>query len=128
MKRNEIIAVTLMILVTIGAIFGIFAVEKYRRSKLFTVELIARAPDKGNWYPDRVVVPYGEEVKILIRNVETVSHGFAIPAFNVAVNEIKAGEVAVVKFIADKKGTFKFVCTVWCSLRHLEMTGEIVVE
>lgn len=128
MKRNEIIAVTLMILATVGTVVGILSVEKYRRSKLFTLELVARAPDKGNWYPRKVTVPLGKEVKLLIRNVETVSHGFAIPEFNVAVNEIKAGEVAVVQFTPDKRGTFPFVCTVWCSPQHLQMTGELVVE
>lgn len=128
MKINEIIAVTLIILATVGTVLGIFAIEDYRRGKLYTVELTARAPDRGNWYPEKITVPFGKEVKILIRNIETVSHGFALPEFNVAVNEIKAGEVAVVQFMPNKRGTFPFMCTVWCSPRHLEMTGELVVE
>ena len=128
MKRNEIIAVILILLATIGTVLGVLGIEKYRRSKFYTVELIARAPNNGNWYPRKITVPYGKEVKILIRNIETVSHGFALPDFNVAVKEIKAGEVAVVKFTPDKKGVFPFMCTVWCSNEHLHMTGEIIVE
>ncbi len=128
MDRNEKIAVILFILATVGAILGVFGIEKYRRSRFYTVELIARAPDNGSWYPKEIRVPLGEEVKILIRNIETVTHGFAIPDFNVAAGEIKAGEVAVVKFTPDKRGTFPFMCTVWCSERHLEMKGEIIVE
>ncbi len=128
MRRNEIIAVILVILVTIGTIGGAITIEKFRRAKIFTAELIAREPAHGNWYPQTLKVPYGREVKILIRNIETVSHGFALPAFNVSVPEIKAGEVAVVKFYTDKKGRFPFFCTVWCSERHLEMRGELVVE
>lgn len=128
MKRNEYIAVFLVFLATVGTVFGIFGFERFRRSKLFTVELIARAPNNGNWYPRQVHLPHRKEARLLIRNIETVSHGFAIPEFGVAVKEIKAGEVAVVKFTPEKKGTFPFMCTVWCSDEHLQMNGEIVVE
>lgn len=128
MKKNELIAVMLMFLATIGTIVGIFAIEKFRLSKFYTLKLIARAPDNGNWYPRKFTLPLGKEAKIIIRNIETVSHGFAIPDFHIAVEEIKAGHVEVVRFTPDKKGTFPFMCTVWCSDRHLEMTGEIVVE
>lgn len=128
MKRNELIAIILVFLSTAGTIAGIFAFESYRQSKFYTVELIARAPNNGNWYPRKFTVPYGKEVRILVRNVETVSHGFAIPDFNVAVDEIKAGETALVKFTPDKRGTFPFMCTVWCSDEHLHMSGELTVE
>ena len=128
MKRNEAIAVALMILATAGTVIGVFGIEKFRRSRLYTVDLIARQPNYGNWYPSRFTVPYGKEARILIRNIETVSHGFAIPDFGVAVKEIKAGEVVEVKFTPDKKGTFPFMCTVWCSDEHLHMTGEMTVE
>lgn len=128
MKKNESIAVILIILATIGTIVGVFAIERFRLSTFYTTELIARAPDNGNWYPQKIKVPLGKEVKMLIRNIETVSHGFALPAFQVAVNEIKAGEVEVVKFTPDRKGTFPFFCTVWCSERHMEMRGELIVE
>lgn len=128
MRRNEIIAIMLIILATVGTVFGIFAIEKYRRTKFYTLELIARSPNNGNWYPREFKVPYGREVKILIRNIETVSHGFALPDFGVAVNEVKAGEIAQVKFLADRRGTFTFFCTVWCSDEHLQMSGEITVE
>lgn len=128
MKHNETIAVISLILATVGTIFGVFAIEKFRLSKFYTLELIARAPEHGNWYPKEFTLPYGEEVKILIRNIETVTHGFAIPDLEIAVDEIKAGEVKTVKFTPNKKGTFPFMCTVWCSDRHMQMRGQIIVE
>ena len=128
MKKNELIAIILVALATMGTIFGVLGFERYRKQQ-FSVELIARTAEHGNWYPDKIRVPYGEEeVKILIRNIDTVTHGFAIPALNIAVKEIKGGEVKVVKFTPDKKGVFPFMCTVWCSERHLEMYGELIVE
>ena len=88
-KINETIAVTLMLLATVGTIIGVFAIEGVRRKKFYTVELIARSPLNGNWYPKEFKVPFGREVKIYIRNVETVSHGFSLPEFNVSAREIK---------------------------------------
>lgn len=126
-NKNELIAVILILVATIGTILGIFGIEKFRRSE-YTVELIARAPEHGNWYPRKIIVPVGKEVKLYIRNIETVSHGFALPEFRVAVKEIKAGETAVVKFTPTKKGVFQFMCTVWCEPHHMDMTGEIIVE
>lgn len=128
MKKGELIAVIFVFVATVGTLLGIFAIERYRRSQFYTVELIARAPDNGNWYPRKFTLPYGKEARLLIRNIETVSHGFALPDFNVAVKEIKAGEVVTVKFTPDKKGTFPFMCTVWCSDEHLQMRGEIIIE
>lgn len=117
-----------MFLATVGTIAGVFTIEKYRRGKFYTVELIARAPNNGNWYPGEFKVSRGKKVRILIRNIETVSHGFALPDFGVSVKEIKAGEVAAVEFVPDKKGKFPFMCTIWCSDEHLHMTGNIIVE
>lgn len=128
MRKQELIAIILVIMATLGTLLGVFAIEKYRRNKFFTIELIARQPKYGNWYPRKFRLPYGKEARILIRNIETVSHGFALPDFGVSVKEIKAGEVAVVKFIANKRGTFPFMCTVWCSDEHLHMTGELIIE
>lgn len=127
-KRSEMIAVVLILLSTVGIVIGVLAIEKVRRSRLYTVTLLARSPKNGNWYPRQIRVPLGKEVKILIRNVETMSHGFALPAFDVGVDEIKAGEVVVVRFTPDRRGTFPFMCTVWCSDEHLDMNGEVIVE
>lgn len=129
MQKKELIATLLVVLSTVGTVLGIYGIEYYRRNKFYTVELIARAPENGNWYPKQLKIPYGtKEVKILIRNIETVTHGFAIPDLGIAAGEIKAGEVKVIKFIPDKKGAYPFMCTVWCSAHHMQMRGELIVE
>lgn len=128
MKKNELLAIVLVLFSTAGTLLGILAFEKFRQTKFFTLQLIARAPEHGNWYPRKITVPLGKEAKILIRNIETVTHGFAIPDLNVSAGEIKAGETKVVRFTPAQKGAFPFMCTVWCSDRHLQMTGELIVE
>ena len=128
MKTKELIAVVLFLLATVGTVVGVFAIENYRRSRLFSAELIARAPEYGNWYPRELRLPSGKETTILIRNIDTVTHGFAVPDLNISVNEIKAGEVKVITLKADKSGTFPFMCTVWCSDLHMAMRGELVFD
>lgn len=132
MKRNEFIAVTLMILATIGTIAAVFSYESFRRRtpEYFFVELIARSPNNGNWYPQEIKIPYGKKIKLRIRNIETVSHGFVLPDFDTepSSSEIKAGEVLEVTFVADKRGSFPFMCTVWCSEEHMQMNGKLLVE
>lgn len=128
MERREIIAIVLFLFATVGTILGIFGIEKIRRNKLYDLELIARAPEHGNWLPQEFTVSFGTEVTILIRNIDTVTHGFAIPQLNVAARVIKAGEAKEVSFTPDQRGTFDFLCTVWCSDRHMEMRGKITVK
>lgn len=128
MRRNEIIAVIAFIAASVGTVASVLAIEGFRRNRLYTAELIARAPEYGNFYPNELTVPSGEEVRLLIRNIDTVTHGFAIPDLEIAIPQIKAGEVSVVTFTVDRTGTYPFMCTVWCSSRHMEMRGQLHVE
>lgn len=128
MSKKELVVIGIFLIATVGTVVGVSVIEKYRRNKLFTAELIARAPEYGNWYPKSITVPYGEEVRLLIRNIDTVTHGFAIPDLQISINEIKAGEVKVITFKPDKIGSIPFMCTIWCSNRHMEMRGELIVN
>ena len=128
MKINEILAIILIIVATVGVVLGAYAYENYREGRVYDIKLIARTSENGNWYPGTIKVSEGEEVRILIRNIDTVTHGFIIPDFSVSIDELKAGGAKIVKFTPEKKGTFPFMCTVWCSENHLQMRGELIVE
>ena len=128
MKRNEIIAITAFLLATVGTVAGVLAIEGNRRSRLFNAVLIARAPENGNFYPQTLKVPVGEEIRLMIRNIDTVTHGFAVPALGIGVPEIKAGQVKTLTFTPEIPGNYPFQCTVWCSTLHMEMRGVIQVE
>ena len=124
MKR--IIVVAMLLLCTVVPIIAIFMHERARTSDL-TAEILARAPERGNFSPREVVVSVGESVKLRIRNVDTVMHGFAIPALGISAGEIKAGHSAILEFTPDKPGQYDFYCTTWCSEFHLQMRGIIEV-
>ena len=124
--RQVVIAVVALIGCTVAPIAAIFVYEAYRTQDL-TVEILARAPEKGNFTPRRISVSVGERVKLRIRNVDTVTHGFAIPGLGIDAGEIKAGHVAVLEFTPKETREFAFYCTVWCSDLHLQMRGVLAV-
>ncbi len=90
-------------------------------------EILARTPEKGNFSPRVVTVVSGQKIKLRIRNVDTVTHGFAIPALEVDAGEIKAGHYAILEFTPEKPGKYDFYCTTWCSEFHLQMRGVLEV-
>ncbi len=122
----EFIAVILVLLSTVGVFFGV--INKRGREIKGKIELLARAPERGNWYPDTIYAESGKELTILIRNVDTISHGFYLPDFDIMIEEIKAGEVKEIRFIPDKVGEFPFYCAVWCSNYHMQMRGKLIVK
>ncbi len=125
-NKKTILTAILVLGCTVAPIVGTLAIESLRRRNI-TAEIIARAPEKGNFSPQLVTVPFGEKIKLRIRNVDTVTHGFAIPALEVDAGEIKAGHSTMVEFTPEKPGRYDFYCTVWCSEFHLQMKGVLEV-
>lgn len=127
MRAQEIVAVVLVFLCSLGTLWAVFTYESSRKSPE-TIELLAREPDKGNWSPQTVSVNKGRKVNLVIRNVDVVSHGFYLPALDIMIREVKAGEVERVTFTPDVEGKFPFYCSVWCSDYHMQMRGNLVVQ
>ncbi len=124
MNAKKILTILLLIGCTVVPVIAAIVYERHREQQ-FAAEILARAPEKGNFSPRRLKldVPAGEEVKLRIRNVDTVMHGFAIPDLEVDAGEIKAGHSAIVSFTPERPGTHEFYCTIWCSEYHLQMRG-----
>lgn len=130
-KIMEIIAGLLVILATAGVIGGSLLYEDKLNKEVKTIELLAEAPERGNWNPPEINLVQGEPVRIKIRNIDTVSHGFAVPELGISLSgtaEIKPGQVATIDFVPQRTGSFKYICTAWCSSRHMQMTGKIIIS
>lgn len=126
MKMKVIGSALAVLACTILPIIMILAYE-HHRTKDLTAEIVARAPEKGNFTPRNLTVPFGRKIKLRVRNTDTVVHGFAIPDLDIDAGSIKAGQVAIVEFTPEKPGTYQFYCTEWCSEHHLQMRGTIEV-
>lgn len=127
-RWGSVLAWLMVLAATVFTIAGALLYEYSRSADRRTIEIRAQAPEKGNFYPRRIEVAAGEHVRLRVRNIDTVSHGFAIPALDVGIAEIKPGEVVVFEVTAPEQGSeYEFFCTVWCSQDHMRMRGKLVV-
>ena len=91
-------------------------------TKEFT--MVAR---QWEFVPDTITVNEGDTVKLTVKS-EDVAHGISIPAFGVANTFLDPGDEVTLEFVADRKGTHRFFCTVFCGSGHGGMTGQVVVQ
>ncbi len=71
-------------------------------------------------------VKQGDTVKIVFTNKEGF-HDWVIDEFNARTKQIAAGKSETIEFVADKKGTFEYYCSVG-SHRAMGMKGNLIVE
>lgn len=76
--------------------------------------------------PSTVTVKQGQKVKINAKSID-VPHGFALPDYGIR-ERLDPGKEVTIEFVADKKGTFTFFCSVACGPGHGAMKGKLVVE
>jgi plastocyanin len=73
-----------------------------------------------------ITVKEGDTVKITFKN--TVGfHDFRLDEFNVATSVLQAGQSTSVEFVANKKGSFEYYCSVGTH-RAQGMVGTLTVE
>ena len=75
--------------------------------------------------PD-ITVKEGDKVKIEFSSSEGF-HDFVIDELNARTEKISAGNFTFVEFVADKKGTFEYYCSVG-QHRANGMKGKFIVE
>ena len=71
-------------------------------------------------------VKQGDKVKIILNNEEGF-HDWVLDEFNAKTKQVQAGVTTEVEFIADKKGTFEYYCSVG-QHRANGMKGKFIVE
>ena len=75
--------------------------------------------------PKEIVLKKGVPV-ILELTSEDVLHGFNLPDLNIRA-DVLPGQVARVRIVPDKTGTFPFHCDNFCGVGHEQMEGVITV-
>ncbi len=85
-------------------------------------------PQDGSFANATIVVHVGEKVILHIRSLD-VTHGFAILGYDtVRPVVVSPGDTVTLTFVADKRGTFTFYCTVFCGTGHPDHKGQLVVK
>lgn len=76
--------------------------------------------------PEKIVVKKGDIVSIIATSRD-VAHGFFIKEYGINVT-VKKGELKKIEFIADKKGEFPILCSIYCGRGHHGMRAKLIVE
>lgn len=101
-------------------------VEETTAPQTAMVKEISMTAKQWAFDPAEITVKQGETVRLKIKSLD-VTHGFSLPDFNVD-EKLEPGKEVTVEFVADKKGTFTFMCSVMCGEGHKGMKGTLVVE
>jgi len=96
--------------------------EKYL-SRIKEFKIVSK---KYAFVPAEIKVKQNDIVKINLTS-EDVPHGLAIKEYGINVS-VKKDEIKKIEFLADKKGTFTFYCSVFCGMGHSKMQGKLIVE
>ncbi len=71
-------------------------------------------------------VKEGERLRIIFASTQGY-HDWVVDEFNAATKRVNEGQTVEIEFVADKKGTFVYYCSVG-NHRQLGMTGTLIVE
>lgn len=75
--------------------------------------------------PSELKVNPGDTVTIQLISTDVV-HGLYVDGYDVSV-EADPGQTAILTFVADKPGSFRFRCNVTCGAMHPFMIGKLTV-
>lgn len=100
---------------------GSMTEEKKEAVKTFVIE-----GSNFKFSPNALVVNEGDTVKITFKNVQGF-HDFVIDEFSVKTKTIPANQTDEVQFVASKKGSFEFYCSVG-NHRAMGMIGKLTVQ
>lgn len=75
---------------------------------------------------EEIKIKKGDRVKIVFTSKQDF-HDLVIDEFNVATQQIRAGETSSIEFTADKVGSFEYYCSVG-NHRQLGMVGKLIAE
>ncbi len=76
--------------------------------------------------PNAITVNKGDTVRLIVTSTD-VTHGFSIDEYNVH-ETLSPNNTVTVEFVADKEGTFRYYCSVFCGSGHSTMFGLLTVR
>ncbi|MBI4038956.1 cupredoxin domain-containing protein [Candidatus Daviesbacteria bacterium] len=91
-----------------------------------TVETFDVKGSPFKFEPNEIKVQKGKTVRINFTNTEGF-HDFAIADYDVKTKQLQKDQTDTIEFVADKAGTFEFICTV-PTHKDKGMLGKLIVE
>jgi len=130
---NKFLKITIFSIFVVGT--GIIYQNFYRPSEIGPAEASGNVVEinmrvlENQWTfePNEIRIQPGDKVILHIFNEDSYDHGFAVEAFGVNHRLFPKRETKI-DFVASKKGTFNFYCSIPCGEGHYKQTGMFIVE
>ena len=101
---------------------GTIGLRAAEQSEERVIKILAR---RFTFSPDKLTLTKGVPVVLELTSADVLM-GFSAPDFQVRA-DIIPGQVAKVRLVPDKVGTFTFLCDIFCGSGHETMNGTITV-
>jgi cytochrome c oxidase subunit 2 len=88
-----------------------------------TIEITA---SRFRFDPPTIEVARGERIALVLRSNDG-THGIEIKGYGLKLKIPKGGEAVRLEFVADRAGSFDFVCSEYCGSGHRGMRGKLFV-
>ena len=88
--------------------------------------VIQLSADNFSFSEETITVQSGQRVRIELEVTEGF-HDWVVDEFNAATDQVNAGNITTVEFVADQSGEFEFYCSVG-SHRAMGMVGTLIVQ
>lgn len=95
--------------------------KESKKVQTFTVE-----GKNFSFLPTEIKVKQGDTVKIVFKNTGGF-HDWTLDEFKAQTKQISTGESDTAEFVANKKGSFEYYCSVG-NHRQMGMKGKLIVE
>ena len=106
----------------LAAAMGLWALPARPQEKV--IKITAR---RFTYLPRELTLKKGVPVILELTSADVVM-GFSAPDFDNVRADIVPGQVARVRLVPDKAGTFPYLCDIFCGDGHEQMSGTIRVE
>lgn len=91
---------------------------------VYTIIITAKDMKFNETHPT-IKVAYGETVRIIFRNEDAgMKHDLVIEDLNLRTPVLQPGQEAVIEFLAQSEGTFKY----YCSIHPISMRGTLLIN
>ena len=115
------------ILIVLAFMVGIFLASLWpvsaQQVKEFTVLSGLVGEGANIWLPSTIIVSKGDDVKLKLRNVALVEHGFSIDALGIK-EVIKPGETKEITIKPTSEGVLRY----YCQLHPGHVGGQLLVK
>jgi len=110
LSRTQVVAIVIAVLVALSGVYYFAVYNKPSGTGYFGVQIVVGIAGQlqgtnATYLPQNFSVEKGEHVTLVINNADNVTHGLAIPQYNLDTGKIPPNGTATLAFVPNAVGT-----------------------